>query len=237
MHNKERRKLEILLELRKYLSTDIVVKDIEDDISPSTEVMLRKNNEDIKILIGVSKNIIHLEPECFIDSLDKVSYICPKFHPIKKEQFNSAKTFINNYINYFSNDVKFDILESLETITPYQKIDIIKNSFYTSIELSHEILLTERVVTYIIHISLNNHKGFKQEFIVSSTGDGLIHLSVGVASQYVNEAIHNLNEKDYMKYFLFCNSFLFEKQDIVVDKDSKFEDIKRTLELMDMLSI
>lgn len=237
MHNKERRKLEILLELRKYLSPDIIVKDIEDDISPSTEIMLRKNDEDIKILIGVSKNIIHLEPAGFIDSLDKVSYICPKFKPIKKEQFNSAKTFINNYINYFSNEVNFDIGEKLQSMSTYQKIDIIKNSFYTSIELSHEILLTERVVTYMIHISLNNHKGFKQEFIVTSTGDGIIHLSVGVESQYVQEPIHNLKEKDYMKYFLFCNGFLFENQETSITVNSKFEDIKRTLELMDMMSI
>lgn len=237
MHNKERRKLEILLELRKYLSPDIIVKDIEDDISPSTEIMLRKDNEDIKILIGVSKNIIHLEPACFIDSLDKVSYICPKFKTIKKEQFNSAKTFINNYINYFSNEVEFDIGDTLQTMSTYQKLDIVKNSFYTSIELSHEILLTERVVTYMIHISLNNHKGFKQEFIVSSTGDGIIHLSVGVECHYVQEPIHNLKEKDYMKYFLFCNNFLFEKQDAIVTVNSKFEDVKRTLELMDMMSI
>jgi hypothetical protein len=237
MHNKERRKLEILLELRKYLSPDIIVKDIEDDISPSTEIMLRKDNEDIKILIGVTKNIIHLEPACFIDSLDKVSYICPKFKTIKKEQFNSAKTFINNYINYFSNEVEFDIGDTLQTMTTYQKIDILKNSFYTSLELSHEILLTERVVTYMVHISLNNHKGFRQEFIVSSTGNGIIHLAVGVESHYVQEPIHNLKEKDYMKYFLFCNDFLFEKQETIVTVSSKFEDVKRTLELMDMMSI
>lgn len=237
MHNKERRKLEILLELRKYLSPDIVVKDIEDDISPSTEVMLKKNNEDIKILIGVSKNIIHLEPACFIDSLDKISYICPKFNPIKKEQFSSAKTFINNYINYFSNKTNFDIDNHLETMTSYQKLEIDNNSFYTSIELTREILLTERVVTYIIHISLNNHKGFRQEFIVSSTGNGVINLSVGVECHYVQEPIHNLTETDYMKYFLFCNSFLFEKQETIINVESKFEDVKRTLELMDMLSI
>lgn len=237
MHNKERRKLEILLELRKYLSSDIIVKDIEDDISPSTEIMLKKNSEDIKILIGVSKNIIYLEPACFIDSLDKVSYICPNFKPIKKEQFKSAKIFINNYINYFSNQVKFDIGDNLETMSSHQKLEIVKSSFYTSIELNHEILLTERIVTYIIHIYLNNHKGFRQEFIVSSTGNGSLQLSVGVESQYVQEPIHNLNEADYMKYFLFCNSFLFEKQEIVINVNSKFEDIKRTLELMDMMSI
>lgn len=237
MHNKERRKLEILLELRKYLSADIIVKDIEDDISPSTEIMLKKDHEDIKILISVSKNIIYLEPACFIDSPDKVSYICPNFKTIKKEQFSSAKTFINNYINYFSNDLKFDIGDTLETMSNYQKLDILRNSFYTSIELIHEILFTDRTVTYMIHIYLNNNKGVKQEFIVNSTGNGIVNLAVGVEGHYVQEPIHHLIEEEYMKYFLFCNGFLFEKQEPTITVKSKFEDVKRTLELMDMLSI
>jgi len=237
MHEKERRKLEILLELRKYLSNDFIVAQIDKEISATTSIILKNKDEMIKLIIAVSKNSIYLETsDFFYADINKLAILCPSFKPIQQIQLKELAVFLNTYINYFSEQTIFDISHHILNLTTSKEINISSNYFFNKVIVEHQIVLTERKVFYFIHILLKTKKDINQNIIISSNGNGKINISVGVESQIVKQKIKTLSEKDYVSYFLYNYSFLFENSDLLINSNSTFDEIRQALSLIDMLS-
>ncbi len=232
MQNKEKRKLEILLELRKYISDEFIIGDI-DEISSDTIVSIKHEKNIDKLLLYVTKNCIFLNKSFYLDDLKNLSILCPKFKLINQEHFNQTIIFFNTYINYFSNKFIFDS----SNIFKDSLIEIFNNDFYTHLITDQKIILTERKITYKNTISLYNKKGCKQDFIVESNGNGNLNISIDFEGQLIKQPYIELKEKDYLKYFLISNSNLFEKLkfEYNINENKKFEDIKKALYLLEIL--
>lgn len=236
MHNKEKRKLEILLELRKYISDDVIVGDI-DELCSETIVELKKSSNTYKILLSVTKNSIYIEPKYFLENIENLSIICPKFKSIDEKNQILVNKFFNSYINIFNESTPLDI-DPINSNNNYLNLIIKNNYFYTHLELSKNIIFTERKIKYTINLTLYNKFGSKQDFIISSNGDGNFKISVCFESQYVNKPYDQLKDKDFVKYFLSSHQTIFDndKLDFKIDHKSSFDDIKRALEILEMLN-
>lgn len=236
MHNKEKRKLEILLELRKYISDDVIVGDI-DELCSETIVELKQSSKIYKILLSVTKNSIYIEPKYFLENIENLSIICPKFKLIDKKHQISVNNFFNSYINLFNETSPLDI-DIINIPSDCISFIIRDNYFYTHLELSKNIVFTERKIKYTINLSLYNRFGNKQDFIIISNGDGNFKISVCFESQYVNKPYDQLKDKDFVKYFLSSHQNIFdnEKLDFKIDNKSSFDDIKRSLQILEMLN-
>lgn len=236
MHTKEKRKLEILLELRKYIDNHIIVGDI-DEILTETLVDLKDGSKTYKILMSVTKNCIYVQPKYFLEDINNLTVICPKFKMLKEDSILSVNAFFNNYINFFKEDEEFDLLSILKNDISLTSIPIKNNLFYTHLTISKMILFADRKVKYTINISLHDTKGLKQDFIVSSIGDGLLKIALSYESHYISQPYEKLSEEDYVKYFLYTYGSLFDKEnvEIGIDQKSSFNDIKQSLILLDIL--
>lgn len=236
MHQKDRRKLEILLELKKYLDKDIIVKSIDEEITSQTLVKVKKGTKTLSFCIGVSKNVIYLEPNEYIShDLANLVDICPQFVIPSSSEYAKIAHFLNQYINYFSEEVTFDIALELSNLQNSNIVEIKGNSFFSSITLNHEIKFTEGQIYYMIHVLLKSTQGFSQNIIISTDPKGNFNLAIGVDCQYVSQPINALTEQDYVKYFLFFYAFLFKYDEIEINHNSSFSDIKQALKLIEML--
>lgn len=236
MHTKEKRKLEILLELRKYIDNHIIVGDI-DEILTETLVDLKEGSKIYKILISVTKNCIYVQPKYFLEDINNLTIICPKFKPLKEESILSVNNFFNKYINFFKEDEEFNLLSILKNDMTQTSIMIKNNLFYTHLNITKTILFSDRKVKYIINLTLHDIKGLKQDFIISSVGDGTLKIALSYESHYISQPYEKLLEKDYIKYFLYTYNHLFNKNnlEIGIDQKSSFSDIKQSLILLDIL--